>query len=512
MVNFLWILIASFTMLVACSDDDDEGEKGLEKAAPTVEWPENPDFEAVEILSDMTGKVAILVKAEAGIKDFKLDIVSDVLTNEALGQIGLSVKMDLVNDANVAEILGTFKIPVGNDLKDATEVNFDVSGLIPMILALSPEHSGNHVFTVDVTDNQGKQVRKALTFHYTHPSSFTVTAIDLWKNTAVIAAEYLPEGAKVQYRLLNEEEWQETVLNEDGTFEIQAQWTQEVNEAGKTVFNVNTKTGVFAGHVYQLRAVKGEEVVGTGDFETEAGDVIPNGEMNEWSEKTVGSKKVAYPNAEGTSFWDSGNNGTTPSLCTVGTVDENSCAQLVAKNAFNIMMASGNLFTGDFTMATMTTGKASFGRSYAYSARPSALKVRCQVKVGVVDYPKKNAPKIAVGQQDTSRIMVCIVDWNAQHGVTSGLGTPTGMWDPVTMDGLSEDEKVIGYGSLEIGKSTDGEQLIEVLIPINYYDKEVGIPTGDFTLVIACSTSKYGDYGNGCSSNTMKVDDFQWVY
>lgn len=48
-------------------------------------------------------------------------------------------------------------------------------------------------------------------------------------------------------------------------------------------------------------------------------------------------------------------------------------------------------------------------------------------------------------------------------------------------------------------------------LTLHYYDKETK-PSGSYTLVISCATSAYGDYMNGCTSNVMYVDDFQWVY
>ena len=53
--------------------------------------------------------------------------------------------------------------------------------------------------------------------------------------------------------------------------------------------------------------------------------------------------------------------------------------------------------------------------------------------------------------------------------------------------------------------------MVEQTIPIHWYDRE-NRPTGNYTIVIACSTSKYGDNMNGCTSNTLYVDDFEWVY
>ena len=53
--------------------------------------------------------------------------------------------------------------------------------------------------------------------------------------------------------------------------------------------------------------------------------------------------------------------------------------------------------------------------------------------------------------------------------------------------------------------------MIPVELPIQYYDTTAK-PSGRYSLVISCATSAYGDYMNGCTSNVMYVDDFEWVY
>ncbi len=56
-----------------------------------------------------------------------------------------------------------------------------------------------------------------------------------------------------------------------------------------------------------------------------------------------------------------------------------------------------------------------------------------------------------------------------------------------------------------------GGTMIEATLPLNFYDKQAK-PSGAYSLVISCSTSAYGDFMAGCSSNVMYVDDFEWVY
>ena len=52
----------------------------------------------------------------------------------------------------------------------------------------------------------------------------------------------------------------------------------------------------------------------------------------------------------------------------------------------------------------------------------------------------------------------------------------------------------------------------EVTIDLNYYDTAAKPSSDNYSVVISCACSAYGDYFNGCSSNTLYVDDFEWVY
>ena len=126
-------------------------------------------------------------------------------------------------------------------------------------------------------------------------------------------------------------------------------------------------------------------------------------------------------------------------------------------------------------------------------------------KIGSED-PDGDAYK---GKQDTSRIYAVVIDWGKQHGVTSGIGTPTGMWDPATATGL-EEGALIGYAMFDITASQADFTTVE--IPFVWYDTEAKPVEGNYSVVISCATSKRGDYLTGCSTNKLWVDNFEWAY
>ena len=69
---------------------------------------------------------------------------------------------------------------------------------------------------------------------------------------------------------------------------------------------------------------------------------------------------------------------------------------------------------------------------------------------------------------------------------------------------------VIAYGELVLHNSTEGDDMIEFTIPIEYYesmkDQKVCY------LLLVCSASKGGDYFAGGEGSTMYIDDFEFVY
>ena len=143
-------------------------------------------------------------------------------------------------------------------------------------------------------------------------------------------------------------------------------------------------------------------------------------------------------------------------------------------------------------------------------ALSNAVKVTLGPKGRNVIIDKKFGAPIGMGDQDRARIMVAIVDWNTRREVGSGTEAPTGTWDPEETTSVDEGP-IIAYGSLFIDQSSTGGKMIDVQLPLNYYDTKAK-PSGLYQIVISCSTSAYGDFMAGCKSNILYVDNFEWVY
>ena len=336
---------------------------------------------------------------------------------------------------------------------------------------------------------------------------------DLWQNTgtvtALISADEYASGAALEYRIKGDTEWQP--MQESGydagilTATIAPEWKTETNPNGLTVYKLVPKKGLFAGHTYEFRLlVSGSEQGAPLEYTAPAGNTIPNGDMED------ASMSCWTQNNKTAEFWGSGNNTFTKGLCTQAPFAGGMRAKLQATSAVGVL-ASGNLFTGLFQKDLITRGVVSFGQTYAWKARPRALKVQYFAEhIGPVDIDKKFGAPIGMGDQDRARIMVAIVDWNARREVGSGTEPPTGTWDPQEA-ASTEQGKIIAYGSLFIDESSTGDRMIDTELELHFYDREAK-PSGLYQLVISCSTSAYGDFMTGCKSNVLYIDNFEWAY
>lgn len=336
---------------------------------------------------------------------------------------------------------------------------------------------------------------------------------DLWQNTgtvtALISADEYASGAALEYRIKGDTEWQP--MQESGydagilTATIAPEWKTETNPNGLTVYKLVPKKGLFAGHTYEFRLLVGGSEQGAPlEYTAPAGNTIPNGDMED------ASMSCWTQNNKTAEFWGSGNNTFTKGLCTQASFAGGTRAKLQATSAVGVL-ASGNLFTGLFQKDLITRGVVSFGQTYAWKARPRALKVQYFAEhIGPVDIDKKFGAPIGMGDQDRARIMVAIVDWNARREVRSGTEPPTGTWDPQEA-ASTEQGKIIAYGSLFIDESSTGDRMIDTELELHFYDREAK-PSGLYQLVISCSTSAYGDFMTGCKSNVLYIDNFEWAY
>ena len=383
--------------------------------------------------------------------------------------------------------------------------------LEPAWFDAKPDTGGEAVFRIDGN-----------TYTYKFSKQMGMVAVtqnnySLWDNTitfqAVIADN--PELVEFRYRRAGSQNWITAEAESKGNLRYEAtagpKWNQKTNGQNQTVYTPEYEQGIFANQTYEYELwIDGVKEGDTMRFTTETGQTIPYGDLEDLSLTCWGSKN------ETTAYWGSGNNTFTSSLCknsTYAGMQGSVCAKLQATSTLNAL-ASGNLFLGKFKYSG-TNGTVSFGHSYQWEARPTSLKLKLWASIGNVN-SNNHKTIIEKNQPDQASIYVAIVDWDEPHNVRSGTDTPQGVWsvedgsNPTDSDGKPVGT-IIGYGTLYPQGKTDGEAMIDVEIPIYYYDTAAK-PGKTYTLVIGCSTSRYGDWMNGCSTNTMYIDDFRWGY
>lgn len=149
---------------------DEPGDDPQPSTAPTMTWESNPTFAPTPIAAEMD--VEIVIEAPEGIKDFVVDVDSNVLGETIAQMAGASYtyspstpfQMDLINDTALIAALGAM-IPTGDALENQTHVDFSLSQLVPLIMVYSPESGSQHTFTLKVTDNKGQSLEKPVVFY-----------------------------------------------------------------------------------------------------------------------------------------------------------------------------------------------------------------------------------------------------------------------------------------------------------------------------------------------------------
>lgn len=391
---------------------------------------------------------------------------------------------------------------------------------------LTPEaNSNNYTLTLDnafftkgqvgnnslnfIIRDQKNELEKRTTYRLPGLLPIAAGDYDLWQNTLTLRALNFDEESEVEFILQDGNNIQTLTgvkgANETYTATFTPQWVEGVNKSNQKQYTLDGKTGLFPNRAYTCKAAMSGKEYST-SLNPTVSQPIPYGDMENEGLSAYGTDN------SNPAFWGSGNNSFTKTLCSQSTfagMGGSHCTKLAA--AKSLVLGSGNFFTGgfDFTLASQT-GVVNFGMDYDWKARPTAIKYKYHATVGKVNMVKHPGAGIGMDDQDISTIYVAIVDWNERHPVSSGTSGCSGMFSVDATTQVSEG-KIIGYGYHYINASTTGSSMVEHTLDIHYYDKTAK-PQGKYKIIIAASTSHYGDYMVGCSSNVLYLDDFEWVF
>ena len=140
------------------------------QSGPAIVWQGYDIDRRYTVVPGMT--VDIVVTAAASIKDFSVQIQSQVLTPAQLSNVGLCDILNLANPtnsystvdanfdaSNIAEALTGLGFPIGEAVKGQTVVEFSITQFLELLTLTG---AGMHDFIMTVTDNDGNTTVKTL--------------------------------------------------------------------------------------------------------------------------------------------------------------------------------------------------------------------------------------------------------------------------------------------------------------------------------------------------------------
>jgi len=250
-------------------------------------------------------------------------------------------------------------------------------------------------------------------------------------------------------------------------------------------------TGLQEDTDYVVRMTNGYISSSEMSFRTGKAVQLPNLSFDNWS------KDNKYPNAAGSDVWDSANSSgvtitTSPSDDSV----KGKAARLESLKKFGVM-AAGNIFTGSFGNFVLSGGAgASLNWGTPFSSRPLALRGYYKYSPVAVDNARKPYEDM-MGKTDQCQILMFLTDWASTFTVNTATGT---------FVNLDSDPGIIALGQLNTSE-VDSEY-VRFTLPLTYRSND-RVPT---YVVIACASSRYGDYFTGGVGSVLLIDEFEFIY
>lgn len=253
---------------------------------------------------------------------------------------------------------------------------------------------------------------------------------------------------------------------------------------------------------YVVRARSGDNIGNEVSVTTQATEVLPDGDMDQWWL----NGRIWCPWAEGgTRFWDTGNTGAAtlgesnvkPSdYVPEGLTGKSAELKTEFKGIGPIgKLAAGSIYTGTYKRTDGTNGILDFGRPWR--VRPTKLRGYYQYTSGEID-KSNNEMEVLKGRPDTCSIYIAMTDWTAPYEIRTNPNNRQ-LFD-------KNASYVIGYGQLERGSSMSSYEEFEIKID---YRSTSAIPS---YIMITCASSKYGDYFTGSTSSVLYIDQLSLDY
>lgn len=159
----------------------DPEEPKVDPNAPSLVWKGNENFERKEMTSGMD--VTFLISAPNKIASFVVVVNAPAVNSEVAQMVSPenvnsdgTVNLDLIKDKVAMEQLSTLGLKTGDQLKNQSQVQFELSSLIGMLYGLcgtEPDKYDNQdqTFTLKLVDTKGLSLSKTVVFFYKKQAS-----------------------------------------------------------------------------------------------------------------------------------------------------------------------------------------------------------------------------------------------------------------------------------------------------------------------------------------------------
>lgn len=368
---------------------------------------------------------------------------------------------------------------------------------------------GDNALQITAIDRDGGEGEKTLTVR---TSGALAPTADPWFDDLKWRACILraTTAATLEYRYQGQTEWSTAELTQTG---------DDIYTTALPLARIGTRCeyrllldGVPTGAVQDIAYPQGPQVYNAG-FEI-------------W---TGSSPLLPYMSENSDQWWDTGNHGSATLNVNVttkandarpgssGTTSAKLQSQKVAMLGLG-KFAAGNIFVGKYLATDGTDGVIGFGKPFAFTYRPKALRFWYKGTAGTVD---NAGGSVGNGDSDVNQVYICLCKMGGPHVVATKRSD--------TFLDFAANHKTMPYCTSLDGKSStndrsDGHiiawaewnntqsmaEWTEITLDLHYNEEYEGeVPT---FLMLTASASKYGDYFAGSTSSTMYLDDMELVY
>lgn len=327
-----------------------------------------------------------------------------------------------------------------------------------------------------------------------------------WATSAVVSASIAADDAAnygIEYRAKGASEWIKVY--------------PEVSRAAGDLYSVSL-TGLTPGTTYEYRAFCDGFTGSVTTFTTEAAQQPQNAGFENW--QTSSNPYLLYGSNE-QMFWDSGNHGSATMRKNVtlpdnefvhsGNYSAKLMSQFVGIGSIG-EFAAGNAFVGKYLKTDGTNGILGFGRPF--TSRPKAMRVYVKYRPVAIDYVDKggshNFPAAEVGlskgMMDEGIIYLALLDGTIMDSEYPEFPVVIKTATSQLFDKNRSD--VIAYGEKRFVGNTEGDGLVEFIIPLEYNTNDMKAKY----LLLTCAASRGGDYFVGGAGSNMWIDDLEFIY